>query len=137
MHPADHHPTSRTLKTPTLAQRWLDVDIPTATHPTMRRRWANVALSIITQLREQSKCICCPKVGSTLIFRPCPILPCVDFGSALPGRPSPDVAHTQMHICWLNVEIPTMTNPTMMHRRWAKVAWLTITRRRAHSKCQR
>ena len=105
MHAPGHHPTSRTLKTPTLAQRWLDVDIPTATHPTMRRRWANVALSIITQLREQWKCICCPNVGSTLIFQPCPILPCVDFGPALPGRPSPDVAHTQMHICWLNVEI--------------------------------
>ena len=65
------------------------------TNPTMRRRWANVALSTITQLREPSKCICCPNVGSTLIFRPCPIPPCADVGPALPDRPSPDVAHTQ------------------------------------------
>ena len=29
----DHHRTSRTLRMHTLAQRWLDVDIPTATNP--------------------------------------------------------------------------------------------------------
>ena len=41
--PADHHPTSRTLKMHTLAQCWLDViDIPTATYLTMPRCWANM-----------------------------------------------------------------------------------------------
>ena len=30
----------------TLAQIWLDIDIPTTTNLTMRRRWANVALAV-------------------------------------------------------------------------------------------
>ena len=43
---AIHHPTSCTLRMHTLAQSWLDIDIPTTTNPTMRRRWANVALAV-------------------------------------------------------------------------------------------
>ena len=35
---------------------------------------------------------------------------------------------------WLDVNIPTATNPTM-RRRWANVARPTITRRHPHSKC--
>ena len=79
----------------TLAQRWLDVDIPTTTNPTMHRRWANVARPTITRRRAHSKCLRWPNVGSTSSFQPRPIRPCADVGPTLPDRPSPDVAYTQ------------------------------------------
>ena len=61
----------------------------------MRRRWANVARPTITRRRVHSECIRWPNVGSTSTFQLRPIRPCTDVGSTLPGRPSPDVAHTQ------------------------------------------
>ena len=157
---ADHHPTSRWLKIHTLAQRWLDLDIPTTTNPTMRRRWANVARPTITRRHVHLKCIRWPNVGLTFKFRLRPIQPCADVGPTLPARPSPDVADTQnayvgptlarrrhsdrdqfdhapmlgqrcladhhptsrsleMHALaqrWLDVDIPSATNPTMRRR---------------------
>ena len=81
----------------TLAQSWLDIDIPTTTNPTMRRRWANVALAVnhypTSRTIEMHMLPQCWLDIDILTMHQIP--PCADVGPALPARPSPDIAHTE------------------------------------------
>jgi len=143
----------------------------------MHRHWVNVARPTITRRRAQSESIRWANVGltSTSVRDQSDHVP--TFGHAiLPGRPPPNVVHTQnayagptlarrrhsncdpsdhaptlgqcrpvnhyptsrtikMHMLpqsWLDVDIPTMSNPTMRGL-WVSVARPSITRRRPHS----
>ena len=59
------------------------------------------------------------------------------LGQCRPVNHYPTSRTIEMHMlpkCWLDINIPTMSNPTMRGR-WASVARPSITRRRPHSKC--
>ena len=59
------------------------------------------------------------------------------LGQCRPVNHYPTSRTIEMHMlpkCWLDINIPPMSNPTMRGR-WASVARPSITRRRPHSKC--
>ena len=113
---------------------WLDVEIPTKTNLTMmHRRWAKVAWPTITRRRAHSKCI----RWLDVIDIPTATYPTMPrcWANMLPGRPSPDIAHTKnAYICptLARRRHPSATNLTMCPR-LANTAWPTITQRRALS----